>query len=88
MKKKTISDAVKKAIDECIAENILKEFFMKYKDMVVDISYMEYTAEGHMQEIADENYEIGYDKAKKEDEAIIAEKDALIQKYKDKFGEI
>ena len=56
---KIIRDSVSRAIDECIEEGVLRDFFLAYREEVISVSILEYTAEGHIQEIADENYEKG-----------------------------
>ena len=60
--KRIISDAVSKAIDECIAEDILKEFFLANRQEVIDMGLFGYTVEGHMQELQDESFEKGVEK--------------------------
>ncbi len=62
IEKKIISDAVSKAIDECIAEDILKDFFLANRQEVIDMGLFGYTVEGHMQELQDESFEKGVEK--------------------------
>ncbi len=38
-------EAVKRAVDECIEENVLKDFFMKQKEEVIAMSIFEYDEE-------------------------------------------
>ena len=54
-----ISQAVTKAVDECISENILADFFRSNRQEVIEVSILEYTAEGHIQELQDESYNNG-----------------------------
>ena len=54
-----IAEAVTKAIDWCIENDILKEFFQKYREEAVSVSVIEYSAERHMQAIKEEGYEEG-----------------------------
>ena len=63
--KSLISSAVSKAIDECIEENVLKSFFLAYRQEVINMSYSEYTAEEQLQIIANDRYETGYNNASK-----------------------
>ncbi len=63
--KKIISSAVSKAIDECIQENVLKDFFLTCRQEVIDMSYSECTAEEQLQIIANDSYETGYNNASK-----------------------
>lgn len=52
-------DAVKKAVDECIEENILKEFFVENKAEVVSMTIFEYDEEEHMRLERKEQFEKG-----------------------------
>ena len=61
-RKKIISEAVNKAIDWCIKNDILKDFFLKYRKEAVSVSVLEYSAERHMQAIRDESFDLGLDK--------------------------
>ncbi len=54
-----IAEAVTQAIDWCIENDILKEFFQKYREEAVSVSVIEYSAERHMQAIKEEGYDIG-----------------------------
>ncbi len=58
-KKEVIRKAVKRAIDECIEEDILKDFFVKYRKEVIKVGVLEYSAERHLQVIKDEGYALG-----------------------------
>nr|WP_297709580.1 hypothetical protein [uncultured Butyrivibrio sp.] len=58
--KSLISSAVSKAIDECIQENVLKDFFLTYRQEVIDMSYSECTAEEQLEIIANDRYETGF----------------------------
>ncbi len=59
LNKLIIRQSVTKAIDDCIIENVLKDFFSKYREEVIDMSVLEYSAEKHLQVIKDEGYELG-----------------------------
>ncbi|WP_051545092.1 hypothetical protein [Butyrivibrio sp. MC2021] len=60
-RKEIIRLSVAQAIDECINENVLKNFFLQYRKEVVEVSVLEYSAERHIQVIGDERYEEGRD---------------------------
>ena len=57
----TLRDAVSKAVDDCIRDDILKEFLLQNKAEVVKMTIFEYDEEQHKQMIHDEGYEEGYD---------------------------
>ncbi|HCJ07433.1 MAG: hypothetical protein PUC55_12390 [Lachnospiraceae bacterium] len=56
-----LGDAVNKAADECIRNDVLKEFLLQNKAEVVKMTIFEYDEEQHKQTIHDEGYEEGYD---------------------------
>lgn len=58
-KKAIIEQAVTIAIDECISENILKDFFVNNRKEAINMCSLECTAEEQYQVIADENYDKG-----------------------------
>ena len=60
-RKTIISDAVAKAIDECIAEDILRDFFEKYREEVIKVGVIEYSAERHLNAVKNEGIDIGID---------------------------
>ena len=55
-----VASAVTKAIDDCIRENILREFFTEYRKEIIEVGVHEYSYERHMQVIQDESYNNGY----------------------------
>ena len=55
----TYEEAVKKSVDECIKENILKEFFVKNKAEVISMTIFEYDEEEHMRLEREEQYRKG-----------------------------
>ena len=67
--KAVISLAISKAIDECISENILKDFLLENKEEVIEMGVLGYNAERHLKVIQDESYEdgekAGYEKGEK-----------------------
>ena len=64
--KEVISLAISRAIDECISEDILKDFLLENKEEVIEMGVLGYSAERHLQVIQEESYEdgvkAGYDK--------------------------
>ena len=59
VEKKDIETAVNEAIDECIQENVLSDFFRKNRSEVVGVSIYEYDEEGHMEVLKEEQYQRG-----------------------------
>ena len=55
----TYEEAVKKSVDECIEEGILKEFFAKNKAEVISMTIFEYDEEEHMRLEREEQYKKG-----------------------------
>ena len=55
----TYEEAVKKSVDECIEEGILKEFFVKNKAEVISMTIFEYNEEEHMRLEREEQYRKG-----------------------------
>ena len=60
-RKTIIAEAVNKAIDWCIDNDVLKEFFQEYREEASRVSILEYSAERHLQAIKDEGYDIGHE---------------------------
>ncbi len=58
--KELIYSATSKAIDECIQEEILKDFFLTYKQEVTEMSYAESLYEEQLKILADDAYETAY----------------------------
>ena len=65
-RKAIIAEAVGKAIDWCIENDVLKEFFQKYREEAASVSILEYSAEKHLQVIKDEGYDIGHEEGHEE----------------------
>ncbi len=81
----TLDEAVKKAVDDCIENDILKDFLLANKAEVVSMSIFEYDEELHKKTLLAEGYEDGYNagveeskKAIEESKKTIAEKDEAI----------
>lgn len=60
-RKTIIASAVNRAINWCIKNDVLKDFFLKYREEAVSVSVLEYNAERHWQAIRDENIIITID---------------------------
>ena len=45
--------------DECIDEDILKDFFEQYRKEVIEVSVIEYSAERHINAVRNEAYDSG-----------------------------
>ena len=56
---KHIRTAVTEAVDECIASDILSDFFTEYRDEVIDVSVYDYDEEGRMRVEREEGREEG-----------------------------
>ena len=54
-----IRTAVTEAVDECIAENVLSEFFRNHRDEVITVSIYEYDEEGHLEIVKEEGRQLG-----------------------------
>ena len=54
-----VSSSVNKAIDECIQEGILKDFFSEYRKEIIEVGVLEYSYERHMQILQDESFDAG-----------------------------
>ena len=70
-KKSTIDAAVEKAITECIAEDILRDFLLKNRAEVKAVSIYEYNEEEHMRMEREEFFEMGYQKGKEELQSVL-----------------
>ena len=47
------------AVDECIKDDVLSDFFIKHRDEVIDVSIFEYDEEGVMDVMREEGREEG-----------------------------
>ena len=55
----SIDEAVKKAVDDCIKENILRDFLLKNKAEMIQMSIFEYDEEKHKKFLRQEGFEDG-----------------------------
>ena len=90
----TLDEAVKKAVDDCIKNDILKDFLLANKAEVVSMSIFEYDEELHKKTLLAEGFEDGYNagveeskKAIEESKKTIAEKDETIAKKDEAIAE-
>lgn len=76
--------AVERAVDECIKEDVLREFLLKNRAEVVAMSIFEYDEEKHMKYLRQEGFEEGYGKGygKGEEMKLIAQVCRKLQKNK------
>ena len=51
--------AVIEAVDECIKDDVLSDFFIKHRDEMIDVSIFEYDEEGVMDVMREEGREEG-----------------------------
>ena len=59
-KSMVLSDAVERAINECIAEGVLEEFLKKHKAEAKEMSIFEYDQEKHMKQEREAAWEDGH----------------------------
>ena len=74
----TITDAINQAIDQCIADNILKEFLSKHRAEVIEMILSQYDEEAYIKLEKEYSYEDGYAQAQKELQPIIQEQNSQI----------
>ena len=55
-----VKEAVTEAVDECIKEDVLSEFFIEHREEVIAVSVFEYDEEGHMDIVREEGREEGH----------------------------
>ena len=65
-----LSQAVEKAIEDCIAEDVLKEFLQKNRAEVLSVSIFEYNEELHMQQERREAMEEGMERGQQKGELL------------------
>ena len=84
----SLDEAIKSAVNDCIDEGILAEFFKKNKAEVEKMSIYEFDQKEYERVIREEGKEEGKEAQKKEDEKIIAEKDEEIAESKRRIEEL
>ncbi|MCM1157958.1 MAG: hypothetical protein NC300_10710 [Bacteroidales bacterium] len=65
-KEKTLKDAIERAVDECIQENILAEFFRERRREVVNVAALDFTFERREKLIRRDSLEEGWEKGREE----------------------
>ena len=85
----SIEEAVNKAVDECIAENIMKDYLLRNKAGVIDMCLEEFDFEKYKQLVAEDIAELKAALAKQKEEtaAALADKDAEILRLKKLLAE-
>ncbi|SHN60146.1 hypothetical protein SAMN02745247_02181 [Butyrivibrio hungatei DSM 14810] len=57
--KSNVKVAITRAVDECINEDILKDFLLQNREEVIEMGVLGYNAEKHLQVIQDESFDDG-----------------------------
>ena len=83
----TLDEAVKKAVDDCIKNDILKDFLLANKAEVVSMSIFEYDEELHKKTLLAEGYEDGYNAGVEESKKVIEENKRTIEESKRTIAE-
>lgn len=65
-KEMPIEEAVRKAIDECIKEDIMREFLLKNKKEATEMCIFEYDEEATLQYLGEEKYDEGFKNGKRD----------------------
>ena len=71
-------EAVRRAVDECIEENVLRDFFIKQKEEVIAMSIFEYDEEAVLDYIGQKQWEDG--RAAGRDEGLLLEQISAIRR--------
>ena len=83
----TLDEAVKKAVDDCIKNDILKDFLLANKAEVVSMSIFEYDEELHKKTLLAEGYEDGYNAGVEESKKVIEESKRTIAEKDETIAE-
>ena len=83
----TLDEAVKKAVDDCIENDILKDFLLANKAEVVSMSIFEYDEELHKKTLLAEGFEDGYNAGVEESKKVIEESKRTIEESKRTIAE-
>ena len=83
----TLDEAVKKAVDDCIENDILKDFLLANKAEVVSMSIFEYDEELHKKTLLAEGFEDGYNAGVEESKKVIEENKRTIEESKRTIAE-
>ncbi|MCM1158760.1 MAG: hypothetical protein NC300_09195 [Bacteroidales bacterium] len=79
-KEKTLKDAIERAVDECIQENILAEFFRERRREVVNVAALDFTFERREKLIRRDSLEEGWEKGREEGQKS-GEERVILQMY-------
>ncbi len=69
-----LDDAVWQAVESCIEDGILRDFLLKHKAEVVQMSIFEYDEELHKKTLHEEGYEDGFVDGREEGQADLIRK--------------
>ena len=61
----SVAEAINKAVDECISENVLKEFLIAHRGEVLEVLLTEFDEAKYTKAIKQEGYETGYSEGQK-----------------------
>lgn len=89
-----LNDAVENAVEECIKENVLKEFLLKQRAEVIKMSIYEYDEEKELKIIRADERELGREEGERKGIIVLidilnelnAPKDMVLEKISEKFG--
>ena len=82
-----LEEAVQKAVDDCIENDILKDFLLANKAEVVSMSIFEYDEELHKKTLLAEGFEDGYNAGVEESKKVIEENKRTIEESKRTIAE-
>ena len=82
-----LDEAVKKAVDDCIENDILKDFLLANKAEVVSMSIFEYDEELHKKTLLAEGFEDGYNAGVEESKKVIEESKRTIAEKDEAIAE-
>lgn len=77
-KSDSLEDAVNLAVEQCIKEDILKDFLLKHRGEVTDMVLFQYDEEAYIKSEKEISYEDGYNQAQLDLQPILVEKDAKL----------
>ena len=72
-KEMELRDAVERAVRECIAEGILKDFLMKNRAEAIEMSIFEYDEEKHMRQVREEGEQMAEERMSRLIEKLLKE---------------
>lgn len=84
----TTTDAINLAVEQCIHDNILKEFLLKHRAEVTDMILSQYDEEAYIKMEKEYSYEDGYEQAQKELQPIIQKQNHTIQTLSEQIQQL